>query len=108
MTDTLLVLHPGVEQVQGSAASAASPASAASGLATAAHANSGRALRIALLDNTKVNAIELLNAIAQRLEAHGNVIARSWRKRHAGESGANVIPDILQWQPDVVLTGLGD
>ena len=31
-----------------------------------------------------------------------------FRKRHAGESGAAAIADILKWQPDLVLTGLGD
>lgn len=112
MKDTLLVLHPGVETTDGASTKAqASPADTGqqSGSTSSPPQASGtRGLRLALLDNTKVNAIELLNAIAKRLEALGDVTTRSWRKRHAGESGERVIPEILQWQPDLVLTGLGD
>lgn len=62
--------------------------------------------RLALLDNGKVNAGVLLNAIAARL--HGLAEVRAWKKQHAGQTGEKVIPELLAWKPDFALTGLGD
>ncbi len=109
MKDTLSILHPGVETAPVVSTSAAAARALRNGLAPRLGGeNALRGRRLALLDNTKVNAAELLNAIATRLQAHGIAEVRSWRKRHAGESGASVIPDIVKWRPDLVLTGLGD
>jgi nucleotide-binding universal stress UspA family protein len=114
MKNTLSVLHPGVETgpvvvVPAKDASAKTAKTAGSGLAARlSHAQGLRGRRVALLENTKVNAAELLTALAKRLAAHGIGEVRMFRKRHAGESGAAAIADILKWQPDLVLTGLGD
>lgn len=101
MSDTLTVLHPGIEG-PGAAVKAAANA------AVAAAAGSLKGLRVALFDNTKINADNLFAAIARRLEALGAGPVQMFRKRHAGDSGADKIPGMLAWQPDLVLTGLGD
>lgn len=107
MSRTLTVLHPGIE-------SAPAPAVAKVEAKKAAHARARRlaslaGARIALLDNTKVNAREFLVAVAERLQrAHGAGEIRIFRKRHAGETGAAVIPDIAAWKPQLALTALGD
>jgi len=112
MKNTLSVLHPGVET--GPVVTAAPVASVkarmpGSGLAARLSPAQGlRGRRVALLDNTKVNAAELMTAVAKRFEAHGIGEVRMFRKRHAGESGAAAIAEIVKWQPDLVLTGLGD
>ena len=114
---TMAVLHPGVE----------APARLAAGLATGlatqgtpkpARPGGGqlaprlatlRGKRLALFENGKVNALEILVAVGKRLEArHGIAETRVWRKRHAGGTGAAVIPDIMAWKPDLVLTSTGD
>ena len=112
MKNTLLVLHPGVETADANTVASiesvrvAVPSSRQASLAPRLSSFKGR--RIAVLDNTKVNAVELMTAVAKRLQAHGISEVRHWRKRHAGESGAQFIPDMLNWKPDLVLTGLGD
>ena len=110
---TMAVLHPGVE----------APAGLATGLATqgtptparpggrqlAPRLATLRGKRLALFENGKVNALEILVAVGKRLEArHGIAETRVWRKRHAGGTGAAVIPDIMAWKPDLVLTSTGD
>ena len=112
MKDTLFVLHPGVETSETSAVSSAKPLKVTPPDAQDGHLAprlagfKGR--RIAVLDNTKVNAVELMTAIATRLQSRGVAEVRHWRKRHAGESGAKAIADLMLWKPDLVLTGLGD
>jgi len=100
------IFHPGVEAQGGEPAAASAPA------AQVPSAGFAGKLRVALLDNTKVNSIELMDAIARKLEGklQGKlpVEIRRWRKRHAGESGAVVIGELMGWQPHLVLTGLGD
>jgi hypothetical protein len=113
MNNTLSVLHPGVETGPVIAPAPSASAKAAkrpgSGLAARLSHDPGlRGRRVALLDNTKVNAAELMSAVAKRLAAHGIGEVRMFRKRHAGESGAAAIAEIVKWQPDLVLTGLGD
>ena len=112
MKNTLSVLHPGVETgpvaIPVPAASVKARAPGSGLAARLSHAEGLRGKRVALLDNTKVNAAELMTALAKRLAAHGIGEVRMFRKRHAGESGAAAIADILKWQPDLVLTGLGD
>mgnify|MGYP001612536624 CR=1 FL=1 len=112
MKNTLLVLHPGVETAETntvasneSLKAAVSPGRQGS---LAPRLSSFKGRRIAVLDNTKVNAVELMTAVAKRLQAHGIAEVRHWRKRHAGESGAQIIPDLLGWKPHLVMTGLGD
>ena len=39
---------------------------------------------------------------------HGIAETRVWRKRHAGGTGAEVIPAIMAWKPDLVLLSTGD
>ena len=110
---TMAVLHPGVE----------TPAALATGLETSgtlppAHSGGGqlaprlatlRGKRLALFENGKVNALEILVAVGKRLVArHGIAETRVWRKRHAGGTGAAVIPAIMAWKPDLVLTSTGD
>ncbi len=103
MNDTISVLHPSIEKVAGSVSSEAASRSAPMRSESAL-----RGMRLALLDNTKVNADALLKAVGRRLEARGIGPISNWRKRHAGDSGADVIAEMLKWKPDLVLTGLGD
>lgn len=98
----LTVFHPGIE------AAGQDKAETATSTGSAARRSSGGPLRLALLDNTKVNSIELMDAIARQLGERIQVEVSRWRKRHAGESGAVVIAQLAGWKPDLVLTGLGD
>ncbi len=98
----LKVFHPGIE-----ASEQDSTASTQAGRQPVAAPLKG-ALRLALLDNTKVNSIELMDAVAMRLGERIQVEVRRWRKRHAGESGATAIAELAAWKPHLVLTGLGD
>jgi hypothetical protein len=96
--NALTILHPGVE----------SPSRAAGPALAPGHA-SLEGLRVALLDNSKVNAGNIIAAVARLLQSRyqaGEV--RPWKKRHAGSSGAAVIPGILAWKPDIALVALGD
>ncbi len=105
MTSTITVRHPGLESAGAvQQHSTAAPARSAS----SGRSRSAGPLRVALLDNTKVNAFELLEAVARRLQQQAPVEVRRWRKRHAGESGAVAIAEMMQWQPQLMLTGLGD
>lgn len=98
MNQLITVLHPGLE---------ADPSRQAPRLAPRLATLQGR--RLALLDNGKVNAGAILVAVGKRLQAeHGVAEVRAWKKRHAGETGAGIIPDLLKWKPDLALTALGD
>jgi hypothetical protein len=99
MKNTLTVLHPGLET---------QPApKALPRLASRLASLKGK--RLALLDNGKVNAGAVLAALAKRLkDRHGVAEVRAWKKRHAGETGAGIIPDLMKWRPDLALTALGD
>ena len=110
MNNTMTVFHPGVEDSALANAKGAAPVWAGQQRVGAPTSllPAFMGLRVALLDNTKVNAIELFQAVARRLETLGIGEIRSWRKRHAGESGSAVIADMMKWKPDLVLTGLGD
>lgn len=108
MQETITVLHPGVERAPATdiAARVAQP-SAGPALAPRLATLAGK--RIALLDNAKVNAGTILAALAKRLQVrHGAADVRAWKKRHAGETGAPLIPHLLEWKPDLVLTAIGD
>ena len=106
MNETITILHPGIEATPMVGTVVARPVAApvlAPRLATLA----GK--RVALLDNGKVNAGAILAAIAARLQTKFDVAAvRSWKKRHAGDSGVAVIPGLLAWKPDLALTAIGD
>ena len=112
---TLTVLYPGVETIGAAAAPSAlgraeakrASKEARPGLAPRLSALRGK--RLALFGNGKVNAFEILTAVGKRLEAqHGVAETKFWRKRHASESGAAVIPGLMESKPDLVLTALGD
>ena len=104
MKQTITVLHPGIETAADVAA-----AKAARGPQLAPRLSGLKGKRLALLDNGKVNSGAILGAIAKRLQArHGVAEVRAWKKRHAGESGAAVIPDLLRWRPELALTAIGD
>lgn len=64
--------------------------------------------RLALLDNSKVNARELFEALAERLKKMGVADVRRWRKQHAGTDGTPLIKEIIAWKADLAITGLGD
>lgn len=110
MTASLSILHPGVEspgKPQGN--KTLEKTGRPSGLAPRINLQGAAGkLRLALLDNTKVNAEELLVAVGKRLKDFGFGETRIYRKRHAGESGAVQIEELMKWKPDLVLTGLGD
>jgi hypothetical protein len=99
MKDMLTVLHPALETEP---APKTKPR-----LATRLASLQGK--KLALLDNGKVNAGAVLTAIGKRLkDKHGLAEVRTWKKRHAGETGAGIIPDLMKWRPDLALTALGD
>jgi hypothetical protein len=108
---SIAILHPGVETRQAPAAAQAQPRAAAAPAARglAPRLDTLRGKRLALFENGKVNALQILVAVGKRLEArHGIAETRVWRKRHAGDTGAAVIPAVLAWKPDLVLTSTGD
>lgn len=103
---TLAVLHPAVEDAR-TAAVQRETAPAGPGLAPRLDTLQGK--RLALFSNGKVNAGEIITAVGRLLQArHGLADVRFWRKRHAGETGADVVPAVMAWKPDLVLTALGD
>lgn len=112
MGSTLLIVHPGVEDpasdptveaVRKPAAGASRPLAARVGNVAAL-----RGKRLALLDNSKVNARELFEALAERLRSMGVAEVQRWRKQHAGTDGMPLIREILAWKADLAITGLGD
>ena len=107
---TIAILHPGVETPQ-PATARVQPRAASGPIAggLAPRLDTLRGKRLALFENGKVNALQILVAVGKRLEArHGIAETRVWRKRHAGDTGAAVIPEVLAWKPDLVLTSTGD
>jgi hypothetical protein len=110
MNQMLTILHPGVETAAGPAApKAASTAREPARPQLAPRLGSLKGTRLALLDNGKVNAGATLAALAKRLkERYGVAEVRTWKKRHAGATGAAVIPDLMKWSPHLALTALGD
>ena len=64
--------------------------------------------RVALLDNSKPNAGELLRAVYGVLNRRfGLGEVRGWRKQTSAHA-APFMQEILQWKPDFVLTASGD
>lgn len=99
MKDMLTVLHPALET---------EPAPKALPRLASRLANL-QGKRLALLDNGKVNSGAVLAALGKRLkDRFGVAEVRAWKKRHAGETGAGIIPDLMKWRPDLALTALGD
>jgi hypothetical protein len=99
MNDMLTVLHPALETEP---ALKAQPR-------LASRLASLKGKRLALLDNGKVNAGAVLAALGKRLQDRfGIAEVKTWKKRHAGATGAAVIPDLMKWSPHLALTALGD
>ena len=64
--------------------------------------------RLALLDNNKVNARELLSAFGKQLQLqHGVAEIKMWRKPTSA-APAPFIAEITAWKPDLMLTASGD
>ena len=64
--------------------------------------------RLALLDNNKVNARELLTAFGKQLnEQFGLSEIKMWRKPTSA-APAPFIAEITAWKPDLMLTASGD
>ena len=64
--------------------------------------------RLALLDNNKVNARELLTAFGKQLnEQFGLSEIKMWRKPTSA-APAPFITEIIAWKPDLMLTASGD
>ena len=111
MSNTITVLHPAIEDapalvhaaepnVTGKRSGSKQPSLRLASLA-------GK--RVALLDNGKVNAGPILVALAKRLQSKFRAAEyRIWKKRHAGDSGAAVLPALIAWNPDLALTAIGD
>lgn len=110
MNDTLFVLHPGVESLNAKAVTSTQVMSLESTTPSKLAPRLGnlKGKRVAILDNTKVNAIELMTAVVERLRPLGVSEVKSWRKHHASVSGGEFITDLMAWKPDLILTGLGD
>lgn len=110
MSNKLAILHPAVEVEESSkpvlVAVTSSTQLPASGLSPRLSGLQGK--RLALMDNSKVNARQLLMAVAKRLQAqYGVGEVRIWRKPSPGV-GAQFIPEMMAWHPDLVLNALGD
>jgi hypothetical protein len=63
--------------------------------------------RLALLDNNKVNARELLTAFGAQLKRLGVSDIKMWRKPTSA-AAAPFISEITAWKPDLMLTASGD
>lgn len=106
---TMAVLHPGIETALDVAARMVPGPAQTRGGRLAPRLSTLKGKRLALFENGKVNALEILGAVGKRLESrHGVAETRAWRKRHAGGTGAEVIPAIMAWKPDLVLLSTGD
>jgi hypothetical protein len=106
---TLAVLHPGVEMAETGSQKVVPGAPRPAPRNLAPRLTSLRGRRLALFQNGKVNALEILTAVGKRLEAQFGVAeTRTWGKPNAGESGQHFFQELLDWKPDLVLTGLGD
>ena len=106
---TIAVLHPGIETALDGAVRSAADIARSRGGRLAPRLSTLRGKRLALFENGKVNALEILVAVGKRLQSrHGIAETRVWRKRHAGGTGAEVIPAIMAWKPDLVLLSTGD
>jgi hypothetical protein len=67
-----------------------------------------KGMRLALLDNNKVNARELLTAFGKQLkEQFGVSDIKMWRKPTSA-APAPFIAEITAWKPDLMLTASGD
>ena len=109
MNQMLTVLHPGVESPADAAPARSPKGPQLAPPQLAARLASLKGRRLALLDNGKVNAGATLAALGKRLkDRYGVAEVRTWKKRHAGETGAAVIPDLMKWSPHLALTALGD
>lgn len=108
--DRIAVLHPGVE-VADAADIAAARSDGANpvrrlGLAPRLSTLSGK--RLALLDNNKVNARELLQAVSACLQRrHGIGEVRAWRKPTSA-APAPFMDEIRAWKPDLLFSASGD
>lgn len=107
----ITVLHPGVEPP------AVEPAEPKAGPSRPLNGAPGslskrlatlRGARVALLDNNKVNARELLAAFVDGLRsACGIGEVRTWRKPTSA-APAPFVDEIQQWRPDLLLCASGD
>ena len=110
MSNRLAVLHPGVETEANVKPihAVVTPASQLPDSRLAPRLPGLQGKRLALLENTKVNARQLLMALAKRLQAQYSVgEVRMWHK-HSPAAGAKFMPEIMEWHPDLVLNALGD
>lgn len=65
--------------------------------------------RVALIDNTKVNAEQLLKKIGDILVSdHGASDARVYKKKHASTPIHEALIEILKHDADVIISGIGD
>lgn len=106
----ITVLHPGVETAETAelrASRSGSPnMSRRIGLAPRLATLAGK--RLALLDNNKVNARELLQAFADRLrQDYGIGECRMWRKPTSAMPSP-FTDEIRQWMPDLLFSASGD
>lgn len=106
----IAVLHPGIEPADAPdiAAARADRANPARRLGLAPRLASLSGKRLALLDNNKVNARELLHALSARLQSqHGIGEVRSWRKPTSA-APAPFMDEIRAWKPDLLFSASGD
>ena len=66
------------------------------------------AVRIAMIDNSKLNADLFIAAVQHRYDArHASGEIRIWRKDNSGR-GASFLHEVIAWKPDLVINGIGD
>jgi len=117
MGNKMIVMHPGVERQapstrsnQALAPSLDRPASRdpLRGSVRATRLMTLAGARIAVIDNSKLNSDGFLDGLEGRLrEQHGAGAIHRWRKGNSGR-GAAFLEEVLAWQPDLVLNGIGD
>lgn len=108
MSGKIVVLHPANETRADAPHSPPENEANTGGAATELKPSGLSGKRIALLDNSKLNARELLHSLRQHLRAgYGIGETRMWRKGNSG-LGAAFLPELLDWKPDLVLNAFGD
>ena len=114
MSNILTVLCPVIEAVPGDAAAASTNDIKEQPRATPRKSGAPRlatlsGARVALFENGKVNARQILVALGERMKAlHGVAEVSLWRKPDPSTTGEPFIGPMLAWKPDLVLTALGD
>jgi len=97
------ILHPGIEPAQGARSD---PAPSARDAQRRPRQLAG--MRLALIDNSKPNARELLLEVTRLLQRNApGMVTQMWRKQTSAQP-APFLKELTEWRADAVLNGIGD